>query len=784
MTARTPSAGLRLDAGNLLAFAAGVCSLWCWPSLPSLSWSAAVAALMVAASRFAPVSIRGPILFAALGKLWALSVVGLAFDQRLSPALEGRDLLVVGKVSDLPRVDADAVRFRFCPERASVDDTPVTVRGCWRLGWYLPRPHRGQDATSLVDVPELQPGQRWQLAVRLKRPRGLLNPGGFDSERKALETGITATGHVRAGGDNRLLGKAADVDRWRGAIAERIDAAEPDARIASLLRGLAVGDRRDFGDRDWTTLRRTGVGHLFSISGLHVGMVAIFAGALAMALTWLFPRLLRIAPRRYWALPPALLAAAGYALLAGFEVPTRRTLAMIAAAGLALLLRRRVGLWQGWCLALALVLLIDPLAMTSIGFWLSYGGVAWLLLAAQGRAPQPMWRSALQAQWAVSIGLLPIGIGFFAQASWVSPLVNLIAIPWVTVLVVPVLLLSLPAMWLWPDAADALIGLSGGLLRPLMTMLDAISDWPGAAAWLPEPTALAVTAAVVVAIVFLLPVARPVRLMSLPLLLPLFWPAMPALPEGGIALQVLDVGQGTSVLVRTRQHALLFDTGARHANGFDLGEAVVVPALRALGVRRLDALVVSHADNDHAGGAAAVLREFPVSRVLLGEPVPDIAGGPCHAPEHWRWDGVDFHLLHPPPRYPARGNEISCVLKIESSLGSVLLTGDAGEVAELRMLNLHRDRLASDVLLLGHHGSRHSSTADFLDAVQPALAIATAGYRNRFDHPQPAVRQRLAARDIALMTTADTGAVYIGFDRHGLAATARRHSHRRFWHEP
>ncbi len=784
MTARATSTGFRLDAINLFAFAAGVCSLWFWPSLPSLPWSVAVAALLLASSRFVPAPIRGLIVFAVLGKLWSLWLVGSALDQRLVPELEGRDLRVLGQIRDLPRTDADAVRFRFCPEQASIGDMPVTVHGCWRLGWYLPRPSRGRGTADVVDVPDLQPGQRWQLAVRLKRPRGLLNPGGFDGERKALETGITASGHVRASGDNRLLEAAAGVDRWRSLIAERIDAAEADPRIASLLRGLAVGDRRDFGDREWTTLRRTGVGHLFSISGLHVGMVAIFAGALAMALTWLFPRLLRIAPRRCWALPPALLAAAGYALLAGFEVPTRRTLAMIAAAGLALLLRRRVGLWQGWCLALAVVVLVDPLAMTSLGFWLSYGGVAWLLLAAQGRAPQPMWRSAVQAQWAVSIGLLPVGIGFFAQASWVSPLVNLIAIPWVTVLVVPVLLLSLPAMLLSPAAADALIGMSGWLLAPLMTALDTISDWPGAAAWLPEPTALAVTAAVLVAIVFLLPVARPVRLMALPLLLPLFWPAAPALPDAGIALHVLDVGQGTSVLVRTRRHALLFDTGARHANGFDLGEAVVVPALRALGVRRLDVLVVSHADNDHAGGAQAVLREFPVSRVLLGEPVPGIAGGPCHAPENWRWDGVDFHLLHPPPRYPARGNEVSCVLKIRSTSGSVLLTGDAGEVAELRMLNLHRDRLASDVLLLGHHGSRHSSTAGFLDVVRPELAIATAGYRNRFDHPQPAVRQRLAARDITLMTSADAGAVRVGFDAAGMVVSARRHSHRRFWHEP
>lgn len=775
---------MRLGTINLAAFALGVCSLWCWTSLPGPVVLAWLVLPLIIVTMGLPAWLRARILFALLGKLWALWLVGVALDQRLAPALEGEDLRAIGQIRDLPRSDIDAVRFRFCPEQVWLHDEPLPVSGCWRLGWYQPRPRRGDAPSASATVPELLPGQRWQLTVRLKRPRGLVNPGGFDSERKALETGISASGHVRSGGDNRQLSPSGGVDAWRGAIATRIDHAETDPRIASLLRGLAVGDRRDFADRDWSTLRRTGVGHLFSISGLHVGMVAVFVGALAMAATWFFPALLRLAPRRYWALPPALLAAAGYALLAGFEVPTQRTLAMIAAAGLALLLRRRIGLWQGWCLALAVVLLIDPLAMTSLGFWLSYGGVAWLLLAGQGRAPQPMWRSAVQAQWAVSIGLLPIGIGFFAQASWVSPLVNLVAIPWVTVLVVPVLLLSLPAMWLWPVAADALVRLSGWLLAPLMAALDAISDWPGAAAWLPEPGAFAVAAAVLVAVVFLLPVAHVVRLMALPLLLPLLWPATPPLPDGGIQLHVLDVGQGTSVLVRTRRHALLFDTGARHANGFDMGEAVVVPALRALGVRRLDALVLSHADNDHAGGAGAVLREFPVSRVLLGEPVDDVSGGPCHAPESWRWDGVYFHLLHPPPRYPARGNEVSCVLKIDASQGSALLTGDAGEVAELRMLNLHRDRLPTDVLLLGHHGSRHSSTPAFLDAVTPTLAIATAGYRNRYDHPQPVVRQRLAVRGIELLTTADTGALRIDFEDGAADVVARRASHRRFWHEP
>lgn len=784
-TAPITSAGL--GTANLLAFAGGVCSLWLWSGLPDPLWLVpavlAGLAMIAALSAIGWLSIAGraALLHGLFGLLWGLQHVAGALEQRLPRALEGEDLTVTGRVAGLPRADADALRFVFCPDRASHQGQPVAVAGCWRLGWYLPRMRGDQQPAPL---PEVLPGQHWQLTVRLKRTRGLHNPGGFDSERKALETGISAVGYVRDEPDNRALSAAGGVDALRGRLATSIDAAARQPRMASLLRGLAVGDRRDFGEQDWRMLRRTGVGHLFSISGLHVGMVAIFAAALMSGLSWLFPSMLRIWSRRYWALAPALLAAWGYALLAGFEVPTRRTMAMIAAAGLALLLRRRVGLWHGWALALALILLADPLAMTSIGFWLSYLGVAWLLLAAQGRHRHGMVRTAVQAQWAVSIGLLPIGIGFFAQASWVSPLVNLIAIPWITLAVVPLLLLSLPMLLLAPALGEPMVVLAEGLMAPLILALDRVADWPAAAAWLPEPGLVALAGAVLAALLVLLPVPASLRWLVLPLLAPLLLPGTDRPAPGDFDLHVLDVGQGTAVLVRTHRHALLFDAGARYPNGFDIGQTVVVPALQALAVRRLDALVVSHADNDHAGGAAAVAAHFPVARVLLGEPLPDVVGGPCHEPEQWQWDGVHFQLLHPPPRYPADGNEVSCVLRVVSGHGSALLTGDAGKVSEMRMLNLHRERLPSQVLLLGHHGSRHSSTGEFLDAVQPQLAIASAGYRNRYRHPQPEVLARLAARQIDGLQTPDTGALHVTFGPDGPVATGRRQHRPRLWHEP
>ncbi len=769
-----------------MAFALGGCSLWLFAQLPSLPTLALAATCTVVLSAFVRHGLRHAALCALAGLLWGQWSAGRALDLRLPHDLEGKALVAFGRVDDLPSRDRDGVRFRFCPERVMDAGRVIKAHGCWRLGWYSPHGRNGADVDSAVDqVPDIGAGSRWRLTVRLKRPRGLVNPGGFDSERKALETRIAAVGYVRAAADNDALTGASGIDAIRDRIAQRIDdalAGQP--RMSALLRGLAVGDRRGFEDTDWLAFRQTGTTHLFSISGLHVGMIGLCVGLLASAVTFMFPRLLRIAPRRTWSLPPALVAAFLYALLAGFEVATQRSVAMIAVAGLAVLLRRGAGLWQGWCLAVAAVVLIDPLAVLSIGFWLSYLGVAWLILHAQGRGRRPWWSSASQAQWAVTLGLMPIGIGFFAQTSWLSPLVNLVAIPWITFVVVPILLLGVLLIVVMPSAGDSLLQLSAALLAPLMHGMDTVARWPLVAASFPEPTAVAVAFATLAAALCFLPVSRWLRWACLPLAMPLLLPVTRTPPPGSVELQVLDVGQGTSVLVRTQRHSLLFDAGARFPNGYDLGDAVVVPALRALGVSRLDRLIVSHADNDHAGGAASVVRELQPADVLLGEALPDVAGAPCREGMQWQWDGVKFELLHPPARYPIDGNDVSCVLKISAVGSSALLTGDAGAVAELRMINLHRAALRSDVLLLGHHGSLTSSIPEFMDAVAPGFAVATAGYRNRFGHPHPDVMRRLDWRGVDVAQTSRSGSIRIELGPDGITHAGRREQRRRFWSEP
>lgn len=776
---------------NLLAFAGGAGVPLLLPALPGLATLAGFAAAALAAALVADLRLRlcGVLVQATAwtlaGLCWSAWQAGAALAQRLPVDLQGVDLVAQGRIDDLPQRAPDGLRFRFCPDQARARGRPVPVAGCWRLAWYARRDFSGlrePDARSLAELPALAPGARWQLQVRLRRPRGLGNPGAFDLERIALQTGVAALGHVRDGEANRALAPAgAGIDAWRDRVSARLQAAVAAPRTAALLAGLAVGDRRGFSEHDWTALRRTGTSHLFAISGLHVGMVAGLAGGLALWLARRCPALLRRSPARLWALPPALLAAAAYAALAGFQVPTLRSLAMLSVAGLALAARRGAGPWQAFALALAAVLLLDPLALLSAGAWLSFLGVAFLLMAAGGRLP--WWQALPRAQWAVAIGLLPAGVAFFGQASWVAPLVNLVALPWLGMAVVPPLLLGVAVQALFPPLAAPLLAVPATSLEWMMAVVDRVAAAPAAASTLPEVGAGALLAALAAALLCLLPVPRALRWLAPVLLLPLLVPMRAGPARGDFRLDALDVGQGTAVLVRTRNHALLFDTGARFPSGYDLGEAVVVPALEALALRRLDLLVLSHADIDHAGGAASVLRALAVHSVLAGEPVPGVPLRACHEALHWSWDGVGFELLHPPARYPARGNEVSCVLRVRGRRGSALLTGDAGEVAERRMLALHRERLAADVLVLGHHGSQGSSTAAFLDAVAPRLAIATAGHRNRFGHPHRDVVQRLSMRGIALANTAELGAVSVVFASDGPRWQGWRERHRRIWRE-
>ena len=752
----------------VVALTSGVVLAMQQAALPSL-WLTAPLCVFGLIGWIAPKRWRwiGAFLF---GATWACIQGGYALSVRLPVDLVGQEIPVVGHVDGLPQRDDRLLRFDFITDR---DGNPAGVAGKHlRLSWY------GANA-------DVAPGERWNLRVKLRRPRGVLDPGGFDFEKLALERRIAATGYVRAPETARKLGETWTIDglraRWSARIAEAVPS--PSARF---IRALALGDTRDLTESDWDTLRATGLTHQIAISGFHVGIVASFGALLAWLLYRMFPRIALYWPRPQAQAAMALLFGFGYTALAGFELPTVRTLLMIAAALAARLWRRPSSVPTALALALAAMLIVDPLAILAAGFWLSFAGVAWLLWCLPHDAPSGRLRLFFGAQGVATLGLLPLTVWFFGQASLVSPLTNLIGIPWFSLVVVPLSLIGLGVDLLLPSVGAPILQLAAHAMDALWWVLEYAAHWPGALVWLPEPSALALVMALVGAFWLLLPRGIPGKPLAVLLWLPLLWPRLPAIPAGTADLAMIDVGQGLSLLVRTQHHALLFDTGPAYSGGLDLGEAAVVPTLHAFGVRKLDALVVSHGDNDHSGGAASVRRAYPVA--LRYAPAGWPHGQdyqPCLKDATWTWDGVNFRFLHPPQDFPYLKNDSGCVLRISGPGWAALLPADIEAVIEQRLLREQPGLLHADLLIVPHHGSKTSSTLAFIQAVHPSLALISVGQGNRFGHPRPEVVKRYVDQGVSLEDSASDGLVRVRLDVAGAHVAERTRERRlRFWHEP
>ena len=751
------------------ALLAGVLLVQGFPVLPSSEAATALAvAGMIGWSCGGYARVAGTII---LGVGIACLHGQAALSQRLPSELSGQELMLEGQVLGLPIIEADASRFEFRVDQGQ-GPAAVLVGRKLRLGWYAHPP----DA-----VPEIEPGSRWRLRVKLRPPRGLVNPGGFDFERRALEQRIAATGHVLDPRGALRLAPGQGIDALRGRLSAHMRAVVPGAS-SRFVAALGLGDTRSLDDHDWQVLRATGLTHLIAISGFHVGLVAGF-GVLLARLAY------RAAPTlgRHWPMPQgtamsALLLAAAYTALAGFALPTVRTLLMIAVVLLARLLRRPQAAAQTLAIAVIVVLLVDPLSVLAPGFWLSFLGVAWLMWCLPVDRGQGWLRPYLKAQGIAVLGLLPPSIWFFSQASLVGPLVNLVGIPWISLAVVPLCLLGI-GLWPASESAAAICWQGAAALMDLLwTGLETVAAWPRALIWLPEPGLAAILLASLGAFWWLLPRGVPGKPLALLLLLPMLLPRLDRPGPGEADVLLLDVGQGLSVLVLTRDHALLYDAGPAMPRGLDLGETVVVPALRAVGLRQLDRLVLSHGDNDHAGGAGAVLSAFPATRVYA----PFGAGPPqasvCQTGLHWNWDGVDFTVLHPPPHFPYQRNESSCVLRIDAAGASALLPGDIGRHVETRLVR--HSWVAADLLLVPHHGSDSSSSLDFIAAVRPTLALAGLGQDNRFRMPKPVVLGRYQRYGVAWHDTAGSGAIRLRLGVHGPGPVHRLRQERpRYWRD-
>ncbi|MDO8933406.1 MAG: DNA internalization-related competence protein ComEC/Rec2 [Rhodocyclaceae bacterium] len=769
------------------AFAAGVTWLQWQPVLPE------TVALLAAATAgglclVLPLLSRRWRAAAPLGACLAgIAWAGLMAHMRLADALpvanEGEDIEVVGVVAGLPQPFENGLRFEFDVEQTA-RAVPAHVSLAWYRGWR-------ESDEEMPAVRQVHAGERWRLTVRLKRPHGNFNPHGFDYEAWLLERGIRATGYVRPGGHERLDEFVARpgyaVERLRERIRERYRRVLGDSPYAGILVALAIGDQRAIDPALWQVFARTGTTHLMSISGLHVTMLAGLAFGLVSFLWRRSARLPLRLPAQKAAALAGFAAALAYSLLAGFEVPAQRTLYMLGVVAVALWSGRVLASGRILALALLAVLLLDPWAVLAAGFWLSFGAVALLLHIGSGRIGRGHWLADWgRAQWAVTIGMVPVLLALFQQFSLVSPLANAVAIPVVSFVVTPLALagalpLGEPLLWL----AHAVMGWQMALLERL-----AASPW---AVWQQQaPPFWSLLLATAGVAWLLLPRGFPARWLGLAACLPLVLVAPPR-PAGGTAVvAVLDVGQGLALHVQTASHDLIYDTGPMFSPDANSGNRIIVPYLRAVGVQRLDALIVTHEDKDHSGGAESVLEAIPVDRLIGSLPyehplsAAPVAQYPCTDGDTWDWDGVRFEMLHPTPlQYlaPARKtNNLSCVLKVTAAGKAMLLTADIEAVDEAALLARHGNELHADVLTVPHHGSRTSSTAEFIVAVGARTAIFPVGYRNRFGHPKEDVVERYRASGAALRRTDAEGALTVMLGAGEVEVAGERAGRKRYWH--
>ena len=758
-----------------LAVLAGVLAAQALPAQLPVIVNLLVGLLALCAIRFA--RARWIAIF-ALAFAWSALRGQWAMDARLPVEWEGRDFDVVGTVDELPERGEDASRFVLRIESTTLAGESVSLRGLARLSWYS------------RNVPEIDPCSRWQMRVRLKRPRGLVNTSGFDFERHALERGINAVGYVRDSTKaHQLPGPTLCVDRWRDRIARGIATAVSDPHDARLLQALAVGDTRGLTPADWDVARANGVTHLLSISGFHVGVAALFGAWLARAFCWLLPMLLLRLPRPLVESSAALLAAIGYGALAGNSLSTLRTVLMIGVFALTRATRRNSSVAQSLALAALVLLLLDPLSVLGAGFWLSFVGVAFLMLGLElPRGLSGHLKALGSAQMVMTLSLLPLSFWFFGQTSLLGALSNLLAVPLVSLAIVPLALIAALLLLIWAPLATPFLIAGAWLAHTQWWLWQVIASWPGAHWTLPEISPLALSLATLGALWLFLPRGLPLRWLGVFLFLPLLMPVIKRPPPGGFDALFVDVGQGLSVLVTTRDHAMLYDAGARFPSGFDLGSAAVLPSLHGLGVETLDLAIVSHADNDHAGGMPAVLADWPDADVFGGEiGRGEIAMRPCRNGQRWDFDGVSIRVLRPlvQDAKGTKSNDQSCVVLVEGQGGRLLLTGDISantEPAIARMLAAEDPRPL--MLSVPHHGSNRSSSHAFITALHPNMAIASAAWLSRFGHPHPLVVKRYADAGVPLLNTASSGAVMIHVAEDGTFDVVKQRERRRaYWRE-
>ena len=712
-----------------------------------------------------------------IGVAYAIAVGFYNLQHRLKDCGTDEQIIITMRIDSTPIGNAD--RMSFDADVLSLPvlhpDSNIISGECaslfrlrkLRLNWY-----KG---------PQVLQNQVWRFNVKLRAPRGFLNPGGFDYEAWMFRSRFDASGIVKAG---TLLENQASLPRLGlGAVRERARAffLQTSLSQSGVMLALVIGDGRAISELQWAIFRATGTIHLVVISGLHVGLIAALGFMLGQLLVRLFPPLLRRTRARLPGVLTGLICSYTYCAFSGWNLPAQRAFTMLAVVASLYLLNRHLHSLNVLLVVIACLLLLDPLSPLAVGFWLSFGAVAVLLfyfvphithrenVLRRGHVAIIFSRiktaivGLFKMQGVLFVGMLPLFWIWLGQISWVAPLANLLAVPVISWLVVPgamaSFMLSGTAFTLaayLQDITDSILGLLFSFLRHLELTASLLGFGFSRSGAMYEPGLVPWILAAFSAVLMLLPLNFRIRVLLIAGLLIPFVSQSSELESGQFRLTVLDVGQGSAYLVETAHRRLLYDTAAVTRNGFDFGESVIVPALLQRGIRKLDVIVLSHADIDHIGGYSAISRHLDIGMKYHGSPMSALEGKSCRAGQSWIWDGVEFEFLHPLLEIPKSRNDQSCVLLIKNANYSVLLTGDISKKIERRILAKLNPL---SVLVVAHHGSNTSSSMVFLKKAQPSLAIVSAGYSNRYKHPHRDVIERLRIFSREILVTGNVGAI-------------------------
>ena len=696
----------------------------------------------------------------SLGLAYAVGFGLLAKSHQLSFIPENQ-ITITGQVSSLPIIKNGKTRFSFKINNIAENFNVKTLI----VSWY--------NTEEIVKA-----GDFWQFELKLKPIHGYKNPGSFDYSKWLFRQGYDATATVKKAKlvKDKSYNINSMINRLRASTARLIENNFQSPRVQALIKALTIGDKSQISYEDSQLFKDTGTAHLIAISGLHIGLIA-FLGVLFGRLVFLLFTQEKFNRYKFEAIF-AIMFAMFYALLAGFSIPTMRALIMVVTFSIAYALKKNISRWQAWSMALLFVLLIDPMSVLDLGFWFSFGAVAALMFAFTGRKNNNnKLHSFVKAQLIILIGLMPLMVIVFGQINLLTPIANLLVLPLASLLLIPLMFAAFLVYLFSGSMGLYLFSVVEKVSNVFFIILDYLQQFNFLTVSINSISMLSIIFLMFITFVLLLPKLFRWRYLSLLLLFPIYLNKPSKLIEGDFHVNVLDVGQGLSVVVKTKDHTLIYDTAAKYDTGFNLASTVVIPFLQSQGIKSIDKLILSHKDNDHAGGINELKEQYQEMQVY------DVVGQykDCKKGLSWQWNKVNFEVLSPFNIKPYLGNNSSCVLKIFSQHGSILLTGDIEDPVEYRLTHQKKNVVQSDVLLVPHHGSRTSSSKEFIKKVSPKIALNSSGYANQFNHPHPLIKKRYIDNKIKFYDTQDKGMIELLFTKEGINLRQYSDVNHHFW---